>query len=125
MSKQKTVLFGAGIAGEYAYKSLRKEYNIVAFIDNDPNKHGTKLMNTPVLAPADLANLEYDSIHIASIFASEMMYQLRQELNIPEEKIALVDSDILNGDDEVPWGCLGIIVAVVVLIGWGLFKLLF
>lgn len=38
-------LFGAGIIGEETFKILEDEgyYNILAFVDNDPNKAGKTL----------------------------------------------------------------------------------
>jgi FlaA1/EpsC-like NDP-sugar epimerase len=125
MSKQKIVIFGAGMGGKRAYKSLRKEYDIIAFVDNDQAKHGSQLLKLPIKAPSDLAKLDYDQIYIASMYAAEITYQLRQELDVPIEKIAQVDKGVLNGDEEVPWGCLGIIVAALVLIGWGVYALFF
>lgn len=122
--KQETVfLFGASLGGKRAFKSLRKEYDIIGFVDNDGTKHGSILMGKPVRSPADLATMTFDKVFIASSYAAEIMYQLRQDLGLPPEKIALVPSEVLNGDDEVPWGCLSVILVILGLAGWGLYSL--
>jgi FlaA1/EpsC-like NDP-sugar epimerase len=123
MSKQKIILFGAGLGGKRAYKSLHKEYDIIAFVDNDSSKHGTMLMKKPVNNPQTLTDVQYDKIFISSMYASEIMYQLRQDLDISPDRIALVPTEILNGDDEVPWGCLSIIIGIVLLAGFGIYSL--
>lgn len=35
---QNIVIFGTGAAGRAIYRALKDEFNIVAFIDNNPNK---------------------------------------------------------------------------------------
>lgn len=123
MKKDKVVVFGASLGGRRALKSLRKQYDIVSFVDNDETKHGSVLVGKPVKSPAELSNMTFDKVFVASAYAAEIMYQLRQDIRVPPEKIALVPSEVLDGDDEVPWGCLSVIVLVLALAGWGIYSL--
>lgn len=125
MNKQKIVLFGASLGGKRAFRALQKECEIIAFVDNDEKKQGTKFMGVPVMAPADLSRLEYDKIYISSMYDGEIVYQLKQNNGILPGKITLVGHDILNGDEEVPWGCLSIIATTIALALWGVYELIF
>jgi hypothetical protein len=53
----KAVLFGASSLGHYAASVLSREYDIVAFVDNDAGKWGTTFAGKPVHAPGDLPTL--------------------------------------------------------------------
>jgi FlaA1/EpsC-like NDP-sugar epimerase len=54
----RTVVVGAGSAGELLLRDLQRSdehsYDVVGFVDDDPNKWGTSLGGRPVLGPLDL-----------------------------------------------------------------------
>ena len=80
------VLFGASKAGE-TYLKKYPEQNIIAFIDNDVNRHGTQVCSIPVLAPDILQKLEFDTVIITSLWIDSIYQQLTTELGIAAEKI--------------------------------------
>jgi FlaA1/EpsC-like NDP-sugar epimerase len=65
-SKNNVIIYGAGSAGRQLSNALQqsKEYNHVAFIDDNPIKHHSSINNVPVLSPSKL--FETIKIHKAS-----------------------------------------------------------
>lgn len=63
-SGRKVVILGAGAAGEQLLRDLRRNhpnrYNIVAFLDDDPNKIGRQIHTVPIVASPDVLQ---DLIH--------------------------------------------------------------
>ncbi|WP_333609566.1 nucleoside-diphosphate sugar epimerase/dehydratase [Arsukibacterium sp.] len=82
----KLVLFGASKAGE-TYLKKHPEHNIIAFVDNDAKRHGQTIANIPVLAPAALAQLQFDTIVITSLWIDSIYQQLTTEFGIAPNKI--------------------------------------
>lgn len=75
---QTAVIFGAGEAGVAAFELLKNDYHIVAFVDNDPAKHGTKHLGMPILSIEDDILHQVDKILIASEYAEQISRQLAQ-----------------------------------------------
>lgn len=71
----RVVIFGTGILYE-RNKEKFKGMNIVAFLDNDPNKQGTCIANIPVISPEKLKDISYDYVFLVSRYYSEMRKQL-------------------------------------------------
>ena len=82
----RVVIFGAGKMFQIVKKNIKKEIEIVAFLDNDTTKWGDQLDNIPILAPHHVIELEYDYIFLLSNYYLDMRLQLRS-LGIPEEKV--------------------------------------
>ncbi len=81
----KYVLFGTG---DY-YRRFRhwfEDREVVAVIDNDPEKQGRLLDGYPVLTPKEIVGIEYDAIVILSFYIADMKRQL-MELGVVPEKI--------------------------------------
>ncbi len=83
-SGRKVVIFGAGAAGEQLVRDLRRNhsnrYNIVGFLDDDPEKIGRQIHRIPVVASPDvLQDLIYrwdiDLVLIAVPSANEEQMQ--------------------------------------------------
>lgn len=82
------LLFGASKYGQEAYHEISQDYHIAAFIDNDPSKHGTRILDTPVIAPQDIPNTPHSLIVITSSYAKEIGEQLL-ELGFDKKKIKI------------------------------------
>ena len=54
----RVVIFGAGKMFQIVKKNIKKEIEIVAFLDNDTTKWGDQLDNIPILAPHQVIELE-------------------------------------------------------------------
>ena len=80
------LLFGASKGGE---TFIRKNPNqkIVAVADNDPERWGNRLLDIPVINPADINDYCFDEIVITSLWIDSIYPQLVQQLGIPAEKI--------------------------------------
>jgi len=66
---KKTIIFGAGQCGKMAYGLLkRKNFDVIAFADNNPKLAGSSFCGLPVLSAADAAK-EASRIFIAAMGA--------------------------------------------------------
>lgn len=86
----KIIIFGAGKRCEELLeenKLFLKEFEIVAFADNDKNKQGKLFHNKKIISPEEIFKYEYDFIYVASIYFSEIHEQLINKLKIDPEKI--------------------------------------
>lgn len=73
------------------YKRLEclKENEIKAFIDSSPQKQGKEFYGYPVIAPQDIAAMDYDAISIWVMEKSGEIYkQLTENMNIAADRIA-------------------------------------
>ena len=87
--KENILIFGAGEAGKAAFNRLKKTVNVIGFLDNDKAKVGNLLFKKKIYSPAELGQLSYDRIVIASMFHPEIMAQLIGELKVPVDKIGI------------------------------------
>lgn len=94
-SKIRILLFGAGQAGQRAFRYYKDEFEVIGFIDNNESLHGTHLCALPIYAISSLADLSYDKIFIASSYQKEIYEQL--EPIVAHEMIEVVDKDIMLG----------------------------
>lgn len=98
----KTVaIFGASEGGKRVWKALGRGVRVVAFLDNDPRKHGTWLCGIPIRSPAELEALGCDSVVIASMYAPQIYKQLR-EMGIGEARILLAPDSMLRAAPKIP-----------------------
>ncbi|QPG04953.1 LicD family protein [Salinimonas marina] len=84
----RTVLFGASKAGEY-FIEQNPCVDIVAVADNDTGRHGTYLLDIPVIAPARLQALKFDTLIITSQWVDAISRQLTEELKIDPARIQI------------------------------------
>lgn len=83
----KVVLFGAGRMYQKTKSTLRKDIEIVAFIDNDSSKWGYKIDGAQIFPPQQIHELAYDFVFMLSSRQSEMREQLIN-IGVPTDKIA-------------------------------------
>lgn len=119
MSEKKPVviLFGTGNGGKNGYKHLKRRCRIIGFCDNDLQKQKQLFFGLPVYAPEALPNLDFDRVIICSMYHDQILEQLTLRVNIPYEKIDLLDPDVLNYGSGSPFGCL--IAAALLTAGFG------
>ncbi len=121
--KSKAILFGTGEGGKNGFKHLRKKCEILGFADNDTQKQGHSFMGLPVYSPADLENMAFDQIVICSQYQDEIQDQLNLQLNIPFEKIDILDPDIRVYGSGNLIGCLIVIIGILAAVIFGVWKL--
>ncbi len=91
----KIIIFGIGIAGRAIYRQLQFEHEIVGFIENNKNLHGTLYNNIPIYAVEELNQLSFDKIAMSGVWIESMEKQLL-DLNIPKDKIWLIEDSSLE-----------------------------
>lgn len=84
----RVALFGAGKAGEY-FLSQNRDLNIVAVIDNDPNRQGSYLADKPIISPTEVMDWQLDEIIITSQWVDQIYHQLIHELKLEKCKISI------------------------------------
>ncbi len=86
---EKVIVFGTGRASEHFIKADLNHtlFEVVAFADNNPDKHGQYFFDKKILSPKEIKNIEYDSIIIASSFYDEISKDLIEKYDISSEKI--------------------------------------
>lgn len=85
----RVIIFGCGPTGLRTYEELKNNNEILAFLDNDKEKTGSKIEELMVYEPSreQLSKLSYDYIMIASVYGKyEIRKQLR-ELGVADDKI--------------------------------------
>lgn len=93
MNHNKCIIFGTGVVGRRVVKQLgNMGIRPVAFCDNNSKLWGTELMDTPVVSPSDIKNLQYDIILVSTTDYHDAVYsQLVNELKTDSNKIKYWD----------------------------------
>lgn len=78
------ILFGAGGVGQFAaQKLLNKKIKISAFCDNNPEKHGTQILNIPVISYDTLKEKFKDALVIITLgpqkYCDQVIRQLKSD----------------------------------------------
>lgn len=84
-NKEKIAIFGTGSLGKRVYDFF-KDSDIVAFFDNDKNKHNKIFMGKKIYAPSQISKFTFDKIIIASGHEEEIYNQLIS-LDVDKKKI--------------------------------------
>ncbi|GEM_PF-960519 len=91
MSVQRIIIFGVSAYGRSIYRILRKDknYEIVAFIDNDPQKQGNTFDGKKIIDPLNINQLRFDQIYIGGRYIDEQVAQL-EKIGIDPLSIKLI-----------------------------------
>ena len=97
MSKQRVIIFGVSAYGRAIYRILRedKAYEIIAFIDNDPQKFGKMFDGKNIIDPSSLDQLRFDQIYIGGRYIDEQVAQL-VKIGVDRESIKLIKKSDLK-----------------------------
>lgn len=70
----KVLIYGAGQTGEQVYHNIKKEYEVIGFLDGNDEKKGFVVADSvAVLGGVEvLGNVEYDKVFIGSIFYKDI-----------------------------------------------------
>ncbi len=85
------IIFGTGEFGKdaYLYYSKQNNINIIAFADNNKEKHNSFFYDIKIISAKDIMSFTYDKIVIASSFDKEISSQL-ELLNVEADKINIL-----------------------------------
>jgi hypothetical protein len=95
------LIFGAGTGAVRAHACLRHRCRVLAFVDNDPKKQGTRFLGRPVVQPDQLRGYASHKIYVASMYANEIYRQLTVGLAIDPARVVIVRREILEGAYDV------------------------
>jgi hypothetical protein len=85
-------IFGASARGRDVFDLIGEKCEVLGFLDNDSQKHGTQLRNTIIEKPIDKLLDEIDFIVIASDYVAEI-YDHLVKTGFPTEKIEAIGVD--------------------------------
>lgn len=92
--KSSAVIFGASKGGALAFDFYSADYEILAFVDNDPQKHGGTLKGVPIISANSPTIFEVDKLIIASLMVYEIYDQLCS-IGVRDEIIEIAPIDSL------------------------------
>jgi len=75
--KKEFIIFGASDGGRNYLNDIGDKENVIAFCDNDPNKHGHSIQGIPIVPVENLKDISFTQIVIASEYVSEIVGQLK------------------------------------------------
>jgi len=110
----KVIIFGASEGGKKVYQQISKDYKVIAFSDNDVNKHNSTIKNIPVISPEDILNIKFDSIIIGSTYELEISQQL-VEMGIDKSKIESGWCFIIGTPSNFPWDAVFFLVSLLIV----------
>lgn len=97
MKTMNVLLFGASLGGENFIKNHISDYNYLAIVDNDQNKHGLFLQNVEIICPERIFSYEYDKIIVTSMYVDSILKQLL-DLGVPKDKIEFASKNSMKVD---------------------------
>ncbi|QTN00383.1 hypothetical protein ERJ70_14395 [Sediminibacillus dalangtanensis] len=81
------IIFGCGVSAEKIRRVINnRNVKIIAYADNNIDKVGSRINDTPVISPSEIKSKDYDYIIIGSIYFDEIREQLLN-IGILEERI--------------------------------------
>jgi hypothetical protein len=104
-------MFGAGLVGRDLLPLYKTFFNVLAVVDNDPQKRGTEIAGTPVIAATDIVTHDYDLLIVTSTSVGEIFDQLRA-LGVPETKLKRYNDPAFNVEKRYPWDAILFLLAV-------------
>ena len=92
--RPKVLIFGASLGGQTQFDEIKHSHHVVGFLDNNHNKQGSCLKNTPIYSPKEIPHLCFDKIIIASCYHNEIKQQLVRECKVSPDKVFVYHSDV-------------------------------
>lgn len=96
----RAVIFGAGRVGIDFYLEIKKNADVISFIDNDVNKQGKEISGVMIRSAKELAELQYDIIYIACLKNYRDIEEQLIDLGIELDKLSLRPIDQYNNKME-------------------------
>lgn len=89
MQKDKVIIFGAGGTAFRVYNMIKKEVDVICFVDNDKKKWGNTHDGLDIKNPQILKQLEkeYDYIVLGTLMGLHEVPKQLEELKIPKYKL--------------------------------------
>lgn len=85
--KAKSIVFGATESAKDIYDWIRKDFQIIAFCDNNRDKWGKYLQGEKIISPEELSDFDFEFIIIVSTSSLYIIKDQLMQSGIKEEKI--------------------------------------
>jgi len=85
--KIKAFIFGAGATGRALFSPISEKYEVVGYLDNDPQKWNTSEQGLTVYRPNVLTDMDYGVVVIGTYVGLESLTQQILEMGIERDKI--------------------------------------
>lgn len=86
--KERVIIFGAGGTGKELYEKIKKEYQVVAFLDNDAEKQRKIVMEEIYCYEVNkVTEIDFDFVYLASPCGFEEMKKNLTDIGVPDNKI--------------------------------------
>jgi len=89
----KAYIFGAGAVGNGILPSVKKQYDVIAFLDNDMSKWDTLYNEIPVIRPESIQGSDYDRIFVASFAGVNTIVEQLLDMGISRDLISTEYND--------------------------------
>lgn len=83
----KVIVFGATTSAKATYEEIKKKNDIVAFVDNDPQKWEKNIDGIRIISPVEIENLVWDEVIIISTSAMESIKEQLLKMGVSEYKV--------------------------------------
>lgn len=84
---KKALIFASGSTALRLLPRIKKDYEIIAFLDNDKKRWGMKVAGLEVFPPQKWCEFKFDSIVIASLPGLYVIYNQLRDLGVQEQCI--------------------------------------
>ncbi len=85
--KPKVIIFGIGTSFKSFLQNFNNEYEIIGLSDWDESKHGLTMGGYKIINPYKFEEHDYDYILIVSYYVREIQNQLKERINLGDDKI--------------------------------------
>ncbi|MDR1874168.1 MAG: hypothetical protein LBQ90_04015 [Synergistaceae bacterium] len=102
---RKAIIFGAGQCGRWLRRILAGSgFDVVGFVDSDPDRAGKEFEGVPVRSPEELAGLGWDVLFVAMKGRERVEAVLRKlaELGVSGDRVATLPSFLVEFDARYP-----------------------
>ena len=90
--KPRVLIFGASQGGINVCRAIQGAYEVIGFVDNNIQLHGSSLLNKKVFSVHEIKKINYDKLIIASDYHQDIYTQLTVELGISTTLISIFNA---------------------------------
>ncbi|MDM7860142.1 glycosyltransferase [Alteromonas sp. ASW11-36] len=94
--KPRALIFGAGLAGQRSLSHIQEQYDVLGFIDNDSDKHGSMIQGLPINAPETERFRHVDAVFVASEYFEQIQGELLERFGVTPSKVRNIPARMMT-----------------------------